>query len=75
MKMKVFITLHLLIVFYLISCVNNRNDNILLIADSVIEEYPDSALNLLSTLEIGGLTDYQRALSILLEVKAKNKLD
>ena len=75
MKTKPFVTLYLAIAFCLVSCMNSKINNILLIAESVVEEYPDSTLKLLNTVKYEIFTDYQRAVSILLEVKAKNKLD
>jgi ATP/maltotriose-dependent transcriptional regulator MalT len=61
--------------FVFLSCANGRREAILAVAESIAEEYPDSALNLLNTLPDARLTDFQRAKTILLTVTAKNKAD
>ncbi|MCL2074701.1 MAG: hypothetical protein FWH18_12325 [Marinilabiliaceae bacterium] len=58
-----------------LSCSKNSKLEIIATAESLIEMHPDSALNLLNTINDASLSDIEKARVSLLSVIAKNKMD
>ena len=75
MKQGIYVTIWLISFLLLNSCTRQHNHNILLVqADSLMEEYPDSALHILESIESQQLTVHaDRAYYTLLLTQARDK--
>ena len=75
MKQGIYVTIWLISFLLLNSCTRQHNHNILLVqADSLMEEYPDSALHILESIESQQLTvQADRAYYALLLTQARDK--
>jgi len=75
MKQGIYVTIWLISFLLLNSCTRQHNHNILLVqADSLMEEYPDSALHILESIESQQLTVHaDRAYYALLLTQARDK--
>lgn len=75
MKQGIYATIWLISFLLLNSCIRQHNHNILLVqADSLMEEYPDSALHILESIESQQLTvQADRAYYALLLTQARDK--
>lgn len=75
MKQGIYVTIWLISFLLLNSCIRQHNHNILLVqADSLMEEYPDSALHILESIESQQLTvQADRAYYALLLTQARDK--
>lgn len=76
MKQGIYATIWLISFLLLNSCIRQHNHNILLVqADSLMEEYPDSALHILESIESQQLTvQAERLLCSATDASQRQKL-